>query len=172
VTAPGQRSSRRDLRHVRRSTGHQCWDHLIVAPLWVAYEANLGTLLRTCDAVGACMAVPNTDYYRRALARGNTLAITPHIHWTGRKEAWLEERRAMGDRIVGIELADDATRLADVEPARERTVVLLGHEHSGIPDEAWKHMDEVVTIPMIGTGNSLNVAVAGSLVLYKLAGLS
>jgi hypothetical protein len=29
-----------------------------VAPLWVAYEANLGTLLRTCDAVGACMAVP------------------------------------------------------------------------------------------------------------------
>jgi tRNA (guanosine-2'-O-)-methyltransferase len=145
---------------------------LIVAPLWVAYEANLGTLLRTCDAVGACMAAPNTDYYRRALARGNTLAVTPHIHWIGRKLSWLEERRALGDHIVGIELADDATRLADVQPARERTVVLLGHEHSGIPDEAWEHMDEVVTIPRLGTGNSLNVAVAGSLALYKLAGLS
>lgn len=29
-----------------------------MAPLWVAYDANLGTLLRTCDAVGACLAVP------------------------------------------------------------------------------------------------------------------
>jgi tRNA G18 (ribose-2'-O)-methylase SpoU len=29
-----------------------------VAPLWVAFQANLGTLLRTCDAVGACIEVP------------------------------------------------------------------------------------------------------------------
>jgi tRNA (guanosine-2'-O-)-methyltransferase len=32
-------------------------------------------------------------------------------------------------------------------------------------------LDEAVEIPMLGTGTSLNVAVAGSLVLYKLAGL-
>ena len=32
-------------------------------------------------------------------------------------------------------------------------------------------MDTVVEIPMVGRGHSLNVAVAGSLVLYKLAGL-
>ena len=32
-------------------------------------------------------------------------------------------------------------------------------------------LDRVVEIPMVGTGHSLNVAVAGSLVLYKLAGL-
>ncbi len=172
VSAAGARSSRQDLRRMRRPRGHQCWDHLIVAPLWVAYEVNLGTLLRTCDAVGACMAVPNTDHYRRSLARGNTLPYAPHIHWTGDKLTWLEERRALGDRIVGVELAEDATRLADVEPARQRTIVLLGHEHSGIPDEAWEHMDEVVTIPMFGAGHSLNVAVAGSLALYKLAGLS
>jgi len=31
-------------------------------------------------------------------------------------------------------------------------------------------LDVAVEIPMIGTGDSLNVAVAGSLVLYKLAG--
>ena len=44
-----------------------------MAPLWVAFQANLGTLLRTCDAVGACIAVPDTPHYREALAKGDTL---------------------------------------------------------------------------------------------------
>ena len=48
---------------------------------------------------------------------------------------------------------------------------MLGHEQSGIPDEAVELLDIAVEIPMVGTGSSLNVAVAGSLVLYKLAGL-
>jgi tRNA (guanosine-2'-O-)-methyltransferase len=51
-------------------------------------------------------------------------------------------------------------------------VLLLGHEHHGVPDEAWPLLDEVIEIPMLGTGSSLNVAVAGSLALYRLAGLS
>lgn len=54
--------------------------------------------------------------------------------------------------------------------ARERTIVVLGHEHNGIPDEAMELVDVAVEIPMIGTGASLDVAVAGSLVLYRLAG--
>jgi len=62
-------------------------------------------------------------------------------------------------------------RLADLAPARERTIAVLGHERTGIPPEALEYLDVVVEIPMIGTGASLNVAVAGSLVLYKLAGL-
>lgn len=63
----------------------------------------------------------------------------------------------------------DLTRLV---PANARTVVLLGHERHGIPPEAWPLLDEIVEIPMIGQGKSLNVAVAGSLVLYRLAGSS
>lgn len=49
---------------------------------------------------------------------------------------------------------------------------MLGHEHWGLPDEAWDHLDRVIEIPMVGSGASLNLATAGSLVLYKLAGLS
>lgn len=67
------KSRSRDLRHARRSRRHGCWDHLIVAPLWVADRANLGTLLRSCDAAGACMAVPGTPHYHGALAVGDTL---------------------------------------------------------------------------------------------------
>jgi tRNA (guanosine-2'-O-)-methyltransferase len=73
--------------------------------------------------------------------------------------------------VVGVELADDAVRLADLPAARRRTVIVLGNESDGIPYEALPLLDTIVEIPMVGTGLSLNVAVAGSLVLYKLAGL-
>lgn len=55
--------------------------------------------------------------------------------------------------------------------ARGRTIAVLGHELTGIPPEALDLLDSVVKIPMVGVGASLNVAVAGSLVLYKPAGL-
>jgi tRNA (guanosine-2'-O-)-methyltransferase len=61
-------------------------------------------------------------------------------------------------------------RLADLPAARERTIAVLGHEQTGIPPEALDLLDVAVEIPMIGSGKSLNVAVAGSLVLYRLAG--
>jgi tRNA (guanosine-2'-O-)-methyltransferase len=118
------------------------------------------------------MAVPRTPHYRQALARGDTLVRRPCVHWVDRKTAWLRRQREAGSCVLGVELADDAIRLADLVPARRRTIVLLGHEHSGLPDEVWELMDGVVEIPMVGMGASLNVAVAGSLVLYKLAGLS
>ena len=105
----------RELRRQRRRRAHPCWDHLVAAPLWPLHGANLGTLLRTCAAVGAC--------------------------------------------------------LADLPAARVRTVAVLGHEQAGIPAEALDLLDLAVEIPMVGHGCSLNVAVAGSLVLYKLAGL-
>ena len=169
----GPKSRPKELRRARRRHQHGCWDHLIVAPLWVAYEANLGTLLRTCDAVGACMAVPNTDHYRVALAHGDTLQRRPHIHWVDRsKLAWVEHERARGSIVIAVELAEDAIPLTRLEPARRTTVVLLGHEHHGVPEGAWPLVDQVVEIPMAGQGASLNVAVAGSLVLYRLAGLA
>lgn len=145
----GARTKPHELRARRRRGQHGCWDQLIVAPLWVAYGANLGTMLRTCDAIGSCLAVPRTAHYRDALQLGDTLrGRRPCIHWVApTKEGWLE-------------------------PARRSTVLLLGHEHLGVPDEVLATVDECVEIPMVGWGASLNVAVAGSLVAYRLAGLS
>lgn len=70
-----------------------------------------------------------------------------------------------------VELTHQSIRLADLPTARGRTVIVLGNESNGIPEEAMRHVDVAVEIPMIGSGHSLNVAVAGSLVLYKVAGL-
>jgi len=152
---------------------HGCWDHLIVAPLWVAYEANLGTLLRTCDAVGACLAIPDTPHYRRCLARGNTLRAPACVHWLdGSKEDWVAAQRSRGSLVIGVEQAEGSTPLVLLGTADRRTVILLGHEHLGLPLEVQPMLDQVVEIPMLGVGKSLNVAVAGSLVLYRLAGLA
>jgi tRNA (guanosine-2'-O-)-methyltransferase len=173
VSGPQIRArTRRDITRQRRARGHQCWDHLIAAPLWPLHGVNLGTLLRTCDAVGACLAVPRLPWVPEALARGNTLRRPACVHWTGRDAcAWLARQRAAGSRIIGVELADEAIRLADLPAARQRTIAVLGHEQTGIPPEAIDLLDVAVEIPMVGSGASLNVAVAGSLVLYRLAGL-
>lgn len=145
-----------------------------MAPLWVAYGANLGTLLRTCDAVGACLAAPRTPHYREALAVGDTLGRRrPCIHWVApSKGQWLESERDRGKRLVAVELAEGAISLPRLQPAVGPTVLLLGHEHQGVPDDVLEIVDQCVEIPMVGAGASLNVAVAGSLVLYRLAGLS
>jgi tRNA (guanosine-2'-O-)-methyltransferase len=171
MTGPVRAKSRADLRSQRRPRAHSCWDHLIAAPLWPKYGVNLGTLLRTCDAVGACMAVPRLRWVPDALERGNTLRRPTCVHYIGDPAAWLAAQRAAGSAVVGAELADEAVRLADLPPARRRTVVVLGHEQLGIPPEALDLLDVAVEIPMVGHGGSLNVAVAGSLLLYRLAGL-
>jgi tRNA (guanosine-2'-O-)-methyltransferase len=116
--------------------------------------------------------VPRLPWVPEALERGNTLRRPSCVHWVGRDvTAWLDQQRADGSAVVAVELADEAIRLGDLPAARERTVVLLGHEQTGVPSEALERVDLAVEIPMIGTGGSLNVAVAGSLVLYRLAGL-
>ena len=171
MTGPVRAKSRVDIRGQRRRRAHSCWDHLIAAPLWPMHGVNLGTLLRTCDAVGACLAVPRYPWVPEALERGNTLRRPSCVHFTGNQITWLAAQRARGSLVVGAELADEAVRLADLPPARGRSILVLGHEQTGIPPEALELLDVAVEIPMVGHGASLNVAVAGSLVLYRLAGL-
>ena len=118
------------------------------------------------------MAVPETDHYRGSLKIGDTLSVRPCVHWVGSKLGWIERQQRQGARIVGVELDEDSVSLAQVRQAKTRSIVLLGHEHSGLPPEVWPFLDHVIEIPMLGVGRSLNVAVAGSLVLYKMAGLS
>ena len=87
-------------------------------------------------------------------------------------ELLLEKQRERGSAVVGVELTEESVRLGDLPAARRRTVMVLGHEQTGIPAEALDLLGLTVEIPMVGTGSSLNVAVAGSLVLYRLAGLT
>jgi tRNA G18 (ribose-2'-O)-methylase SpoU len=109
----------------------------------------------------------------QALSKGYTISQRGCVHWV-RPNAlgWLQAQHKRDDtHILAVELADEAIRVAELKPARQRTIMVLGHEKTGIPDEALEFIDQAVEIPMIGTGTTLNVAVAGSMVLYRLAGL-
>lgn len=88
------------------------------------------------------------------------------------KERWIDQQRADGWRIIAVELAEGAIALPRLEPARERTVILLGHEWHGVREEQVEAADACIEIPMVGAAGQLNVAVAGSLVLYRLAGMA
>ena len=117
---------------------------------------------------------PGHIAYHDALAIGDTLgAHRGCVHWVAAGKArWIAEQRAASWRILAVEACDGATPLHELAPARERTAVLLGHEHRGVPDDVLAGADERLEIPMLGRGGSLNVAVAGSLVAYRLAGLA
>jgi len=119
------------------------------------------------------MAVPRRPRITEALDKGNRLRPgSTCIRWVNDPASWLEAQRG-SSVILAVELADEAIRLADLKPAEpaERTIMLLGNEGSGVPPEGMEFAQYAVEIPMIGIGSSLNVAVAGSLVLYRLAGL-
>lgn len=140
---------------------------------WPLHGVNAGTLLRTCEAVGACLYIPHYPWVPQALSKGYTLSQRADVHWI-RPNAlgWLKAQHEREDTaVIAAEQADEAVRLADLKPASQRTVMVLGSESSGIPDDALEYLDGAVEIPMIGTGTSLNVTVAASLVLYRLVNL-
>jgi tRNA (guanosine-2'-O-)-methyltransferase len=143
---------------------------LQVAALWPKTGENLGTLARTCDAVGAEMVVPMDALASRALRKGNTIGIHNTIHrQVGNPLAYL---RASTLTKVALELTDESIDLRDL-PGLDvlgPTILVLGHETTGVPAEALALCDLAVAIPMTGVGNSLNVAVAASLAIYKLVG--
>ena len=88
-------------------------------------DADLATLLRTCDAAGACIALPDTAHDHQALSVGDSRRLRERscIHWLSTdKDRWVRQQRAAGWPIVVVELADGAAGigLTAREPRRRR----------------------------------------------------
>jgi tRNA G18 (ribose-2'-O)-methylase SpoU len=79
----------------------------------------------------------------------------------------LDEVRATGRERVGTR-ASDAPALAEAELAPDVALV-LGNEAHGIPAALDGHLDGWVRIPMAGQVESLNVAMAGTLLCFEVA---
>lgn len=91
--------------------------------------------------------------------------------WRGRGE----ERGAAdllhgaGFTIAALALADDAVSLEDfVDALPERVALVMGSEGDGLTRQALAAADRVVTIPMAGSVDSLNVASAAAVALWAL----
>jgi TrmH family RNA methyltransferase len=125
--------------------------------LWrVGDPGNVGTLIRTADALGPAFV---------ALSRGCADPTSPKAL-----------RASMGAlfRVALIDL-EQAPRPwvalvahggAPLAPANRGTLV-LGAEREGLPDDVLSRCDEQATIPLAAGAESLNVAMAGTIALYE-----
>ncbi len=129
--------------------------------------ANTGTLLR----LGACLGVPVHVIHpagfaitQRNLARSGMdyldhAALVEHASFAA-FDAW---RQAEGRRLVL--LTTKSSQSAYEAQYKEGDILLLGRESAGVPDEVAELADMRVRIPMQPGLRSINVALAGSMIL-------
>jgi RNA methyltransferase, TrmH family len=152
-----------DLASVR-SAG-QFW----VALDTVQYPGNLGTILRTCDAVGGAGVIllgNTTDPYDPAAVRASMGAIFSQCLMRASFAdfaAWCQRHSVT---VVGTSPAAelDYQAIAYQPPL----VLLMGSEPRGLSREQQALCDVMVNIPMVGHSDSLNLAVATGIMLYEV----
>ena len=137
-----------------------------VRSLW-----NVGSFFRTADAfavekiflTGYTARPPRKEITKTALGAEKTVA------WEHDKDplSVLTVLKKDGWDIVALELSPRAQELSFFA-ASGKTCLIVGHELSGIPGEVLDLCDAIVKIPMLGTKESLNVAVAAGIALHHL----
>jgi tRNA (guanosine-2'-O-)-methyltransferase len=129
---------------------------------------NASAILRTAEAVGLHEAHLITNSFRpsRGAARGAERWLELHRH--GQTSACIDALEARGFDLWVADLAPDA-RAPDEVPIDRPLAILFGSELVGVSDEARARARGVVTVPMRGLTESLNVSAAAACVLYRLA---
>ncbi len=145
------------------------------APIWLVAErlrdpGNLGTMLRTGDAVGAgglILLDESTDPYGVEAVRASMGAIFTqklvHAQW-GEFLPWL--RQGPG-QLVATWLGGDTQDYQSVRYASP-TFILTGNESQGLPAAYADAADVRVKMPMLGKADSLNAAVATAVMAYEV----
>lgn len=132
---------------------------------YVQDPGNLGTLLRTADAFGFDTVIlsPNTvdafsDKVLRS-AQGSTFHINIEIKEPAATAAAFE------GTVFGTAL-EGARSLEDIETPEGPLMLVLGNEGSGVSSEVLTKVDSKVKIEMSGQSESLNVGIAGGVLMH------
>ena len=128
----------------------------------VSKSANVGALLRTAHAFGASFCFTIGTGWDARQGRHADTADTPRHVPMWRFPALTDMVLPRGCSLVGIELLDDAIALPSFRHPLSAAYV-LGPERAGLSPEMLARCDHVVKIP---ARFSLNLAVAGALILY------
>lgn len=137
-------------------------------------HTNVGAAFRSAAALGAgaVLVAPRCadPLYRRSVRV--SMGTVFQVPWT-RLPEWEEARgilHAAGFTIAALALAAGAVPLDEFAARRpERVALALGAEGDGLSRQALQAADTVVTIPMAGGVDSLNVAAAGAVALWALS---
>jgi 23S rRNA (uridine2479-2'-O)-methyltransferase len=136
---------------------------------------NLGTIIRSCDALGVdglVMTGHAADLYDPETIRATTGSFfsVPTIVLPSHNELipWLNEIKARfpGLRVVGT--SAKAQTPIHAHDFRTATLLVIGNETRGLSENYREICDEIVTIPMFGAASSMNVPCAASICLYEV----
>jgi RNA methyltransferase, TrmH family len=141
---------------------------LILIAAGLQDPGNLGTLIRSAEAFGATgvLTTPGTvsAWNQKALrASVGSVFRMPVVAVT---EIDVAELKEWGVRLLAAVGGSGATAVQDADFAGS-CALMIGNEGAGLSEEWMKMADERVTIPCPGPVESLNAAVAGSLLLYE-----
>ncbi len=129
---------------------------------------NLGTLFRSAEAVGihgVLLPFRRTATITPAVVNASSGATEHLLVAQVNLAQAIEELKAAGAWIVGLEGGEGSQPIEEVKLDGALAVV-VGGEGSGMRSLTRKMCDHLVRLPMYGQVDSLNAAVAGSVVLY------
>ena len=130
---------------------------------------NFGTLLRTSAAIGSAGFIllgHQIDPYEPVVVRATMGALFKQTLVRTNIERFRHWIRTHHLAVIGAS-PDGVVEYDQVRYTRP-TVLLLGNERSGLTDEQRSLCQQIVRIPMVEGTDSLNLAVAGSLLLYAV----
>ena len=144
------------------------------APIWLVAQAlrdpgNLGTMLRTGDAVGAgglILLDDCADPFSVEAVRASMGAVFTQRIALARWDEFLPWLRSGPGQLVAASLRD-ALPYRDA-PYEAPCFILVGNESRGLPENYEAACDLRVTMPMKGRADSLNAAVAAAVLAYEV----
>ncbi len=144
------------------------------APIWLAAQAmrdpgNLGTILRTGDAIGAgglILIDDCTDPFSVEAVRASMGAIFTQKIALCRWDEFIAWLRMGEGQLIGTSLNTDTDYQAAVYKAP--AFILTGNESQGLPTDYETACDLLVKMPMCGKADSLNAAIATAVMGYQV----
>jgi TrmH family RNA methyltransferase len=144
------------------------------ADLWIVAQAlrdpgNLGTILRTGDAVGAgglILIDDCADPFSVEAVRASMGALFTQAVATARWPEFVAWLRSGDGQLVGTSLK--ATQDYLEAEYRRPCFLLIGNEQQGLPSEYEAACDSLVKIPMAGRADSLNAAMAAAVMAFQV----
>jgi len=158
-----------EIRHWNIENVAKDKNPIILFAIEVQDPGNMGTMIRTVDAVGGSGVIASrgtVDHYNPKVVRSTMGSIfRVPVALSNDVEETINLLKKNNIKIVGTSLSAKKNYWdADLSGP---IALLVGNESNGINDEVLKLCDETVKIPMPGHAESLNAAMASSLLLYE-----
>ena len=131
---------------------------------------NVGMIIRTADALGidGIFMCGSCDLYSPKVIRSTMGSVfRENIYIIGSEDELFEVLKSGGVTTSAAVIDTDAEKVTECG-FTGRQAVFIGNEGNGLPAEVSRRCDRRVTIPMNGTINSLNAAMAAGILMWEL----